>query len=97
MQSISLMASHLIPLCCLSRAPRCRSFPAEASYGYCAAKDEPFYGFRRHLLISASGMSTGFTLTPANVDEPEAWDILAEIEGLLIGAQGYINQYLVQN
>lgn len=64
-----------ILLCCFSRAPGCRSFQGEASYGYCAAKKETYYGFHGHLLISACGVITGFTLTPANGDEREAiWD-----------------------
>ena len=49
-------------LCCLTYAPRCRSFEGIASYGYCAAKDEHFYGFRGHLNISLNGVITGFTV-----------------------------------
>lgn len=67
-------AVHLVdgipmPLCCFTRAPRCRSFRGQADYGYCAAKAETFYGFRAHLLISSTGVITGCTLTPANGDE----------------------------
>lgn len=86
-----------IRLCCLTYAGRCRSFRGQASYGYCAAKDEKFYGFRGHLLVSADGIITGFTLTPANGDEREAlWDLLPEIQGLLIGDKGYISAWLRQ-
>ena len=86
-----------IPLCCFSRAPGCRSFQGEASYGYCAAKKETYYGFHGHLLISACGVITGFTLTPANGDEREAiWDIVRLIQGMVIGDKGYINATLRQ-
>jgi len=86
-----------IPLCCFSRAPSCRSFQGEANYGYCAAKKKPYYGFHGHLLISASGVITGFTLTPANGDEREAiWDIVHLFKGLLIGDKGYISATLHQ-
>jgi IS5 family transposase len=86
-----------IPLCCFTRAPGCRSFRGEASYGYCAAKKETYYGFHGHLLISASGVITGFTLTAANGDEREAiWDIVGLIQGLLIGDKGYISATLRQ-
>lgn len=61
-----------IPLCCLSRAPGCRSFKGEAAYGYCAAKQQTYYGFHGHLLISVTGVITGFSLTPANGSEREA-------------------------
>ncbi len=82
-------------LCCLTYAGRCRSFRGEAAYGYCAAKDEKFYGFRGHLSVSASGIITGFTLTAANADEREAlWEILGQIQGMVIGDKGYISQDL---
>ncbi len=84
-----------IRLCCLTYGGRCRSFQGEASYGYCAAKDEKFYGFRGHLSVSGNGVITGFTLTAANGDEREAlWDIVEDIQGLLIGDKGYIGQFL---
>ncbi len=48
--------------------------------------------FRDHLVISAVGVITGFTLTPANGSEREAvWDIISGIRGLLIGDKGYIS------
>lgn len=75
-----------IPLCCFTRARGCRSFPGVANYGYCAAKKETYYGFHGHLLISASGVITSFTLTSASGDEREAiWDIVTLIQGLVIG------------
>jgi hypothetical protein len=92
---VHLMDGLPIPLCCFTYACRCRSFRGEADYGYCAAKKEHFYGFRGHLNISAAGVITGFTLTPANVDERTAvWDVLPGISGLLLGDKGYINQFL---
>jgi Transposase DDE domain len=86
-----------IRLCCLSRAPRCRSFQGEAAYGYCAAKKEFYYGFHGHLLLSGAGVITGFTLTPANGNEREAlWDMVQTIRGLLIGDKGYLSASLQQ-
>lgn len=86
-----------IPLCCFTRVRGCRSFQAEASYGYCAAKKETYYGFHGHLLISACGVITGFSLTPANGDEREAiWDIVRLIQGMVIGYKGYISATLRQ-
>lgn len=84
-----------IPLCCFSRAPRCRSFQGEATYGYCAAKKQTYYGFHGHLLISATGVISGFSLTPANGSEREAlWDIVPPVYGLLIGDKGYLSEPL---
>ena len=81
-----------IPLCCFTRANGCRLFRGESDYGYCAAKDTVYYRFRGHLVVSAMGVITGFTLTPANGSEREAvWDVIRGIRGLLIGDKGYIS------
>jgi Transposase DDE domain len=86
-----------IPLCCFSRAPRCRSFQGVADYGYCAAKKQTYYGFHGHLLISGTGVITGFTLTPANGNEREAlWEISDSVTGLVIGDKGYLSTSLQQ-
>jgi len=49
---VHLVDGFPVSLCCLTYARRCCSFKGEASYGYCAAKDEKFLGFRGHLLGS---------------------------------------------
>jgi Transposase DDE domain len=95
--AIHLVDGIPIPLCCFSRAPRCRSFRGEAAYGYCAAKKQTYYGFHGHLLISATGVISGFSLTPANGSEREAlWDFVPPVNGLLIGDKGYLSQSLQQ-
>lgn len=94
-ENIHLVDGIPIPLCCFSRAPQCRSFLGEASYGYCAAKKQTYYGFQGHLMMSAGGIITGMSLTPAQTDEREAlWDLLAQIQGLVIGDKGYIRSAL---
>jgi hypothetical protein len=93
--NIHLVDGIPIPLCCFSRAPQCRSFRGEASYSYCAAKKQTYYGFKGHLMISANGIITGLSLTPANIDERDAlWDLLDSIHGLVIGDKGYIRDSL---
>lgn len=95
--TIHLVDGMPIPLCGFSRASRCRSFRGEAAYGYCAAKEQIYYGFHGHLLISASGVITAFSLTPANGSEREAlWDMVNMIHGLLIGDKGYLSTALQQ-
>jgi hypothetical protein len=80
-----------IAVCKLVRAPRSHILPVEADYGYCAAKDEYYYGLKAHVLIDLRGVIVGVTVTAANVDEREAaYDILQAIEGLLLGDKGYI-------
>jgi IS5 family transposase len=81
-----------IPLCGLTRAAGCRSFQGVAAYGYCAAKKQFYYGFHGHLLIRATGVSTGFSLTPANGSEREALgEMVQTIRGLLMGDKGYLS------
>ena len=56
----------------------------EANFGSCASKDEKYYGFDGHLVVSAEGVITSFCLTSANGSEREAlWDVVDGIKGLL--------------
>jgi hypothetical protein len=78
-------------VCKLARAPRAQVLRPESAYGYCAAKDEYYFGLKGHVLIDLRGVVTALTVTAANIDERDAaYDILAVIEGLLIGDKGYI-------
>ena len=52
----------------ITRAPKSECFKYEASYGYCAAKDE-YYGFEGHTVINLEGVVSGYTFAPANIDE----------------------------
>ena len=93
--SIHLIDGLPIPLCHYRRAKNCRLFAGKVSFGYCAAKDEKYYGFKGHLLISYEGVITGFTLTSANGSERDAlWEISSGVNGLLIGDKGYLGQDL---
>lgn len=94
--NVHLVDGIPMPLCGFSRAPS-RCFNGVATYGYCAAKKQFYYGFHGHLLISATGVITGFSLTPANGSEREAlWDMVQMIHGLLIGDKGYLSAALQQ-
>ncbi len=62
---IHLIDGIPIPLCHYQRAKDCRLFSGLASFGYCAAKDEKYYGFKGHLVMNLEGVITGFALTPA--------------------------------
>lgn len=80
-----------IAVCKLARAVRSQVLKPEAAYGYCAAKDEYYYGLKGHVMIDLRGVVTAMTVTAANVDERDAaYDLLSAIEGLLIGDKGYI-------
>jgi len=92
---IHLVDGLPMSVCRFKRAFFSKVFRGKAAYGYCAAKDEKYYGFHGHLLISFSGVITAFTVTTANADEREAlWELLPGVHGLVIGDKGYISASL---
>lgn len=92
---VHLIDGFPLPVCHFRRAHFSRLFAAEAGYGYCAAKRQTYYGFKGHLLISAGGVITSATFTPAYVDERDAvFDLVGSVKGLLIGDKGYLRPLL---
>lgn len=62
-----------LPVCKRKRARRCRKVSGRIFCGYCAAKDEKFFGWRLHLICTPAGLPVNFTLLPA------AWHDLTPI------------------
>ena len=63
-----------------------------AAWGYCATKQEYFYGLRGHLVITLAGTAVAFTVTAANIDERDVVpNLYGTIQGLLIGDKGFIS------
>ena len=91
---IHIIDGFPMPICAKTRANRSRLFKGVASWGYCAAKDEHYYGLHGHLLIDFNGVVTGIEVTPANASEREVvWELaIGKISGTLIGDKGYIGQ-----
>lgn len=84
-----------LPLAHNARAYRSTLLKEHGAWGFCAAKDEHYYGLKGHLVINGSGRITAMTVTPANVDERAAlWDFVGKIKGVLIGDKGYIGKDL---
>ena len=80
-----------MPLCSLRRAPRCRLFRGEAAYGYCAAKDMRYYGFKGHVLTSDDGFILAFGVAAANVDERAMLlEMSASATPYVLGDKGYL-------
>jgi len=80
-----------IKVCQRVRAPRSQNLKSEADYGYCAAKDEYYYGLKANVLIDPRGVVVGITITAAKVDERDsAYEVLQAIIGVLLGDKGYI-------
>src|SRR5688572_12511909 len=85
---IHLLDGFPIPVCRNCRGTRCRTFRDVAAWGYCATKQEYFYGLRGHLVITLAG--TAVTFTVANVDERDVVPNLYD-KVLLIGDKGFIS------
>lgn len=89
---VNIIDGFPIPVCHYARSQRHQSFKSNASYGYCAAKQEKYYGFKGNLLRNLSGVITGLTLTAANVDERDSmFDVIAHVKKLLIGDIGFLS------
>ncbi len=81
-----------LPVCGLTRAPRDRCFKPEADYGYCAAKDLHYYGFKLGLRIARSGMITAYPLLPARPHDINAvHDLVEGFEGIVPADKGFID------
>lgn len=84
-----------MPVCKITRAAQSRCFKGEAGYGYCAAKDEKYYGFEGHVLVSFDGSICGYTFAAADIDERDVLqDMTAGLTGLLAGDKGFIRPLL---
>lgn len=56
---IHMIDGFPMPVCKITRAAKSKCFQGEAAYSYCAAKDEKYYGFEGHVVISFDGIITG--------------------------------------
>ena len=84
-----------IPVCHFARARKGAYFKGEAGYGRCPSKNQVYYGFKGHLLVTISGVVSAFMLTPANIEEHRTLEELSEgATGLLIGDKGFISEAL---
>lgn len=86
-----------IPVAHFKRAHFSRVFKGQATYGFCAAKSEKYYGFKGHLVINSIGVISGFTFAAANIDER---DVLPEnvfgLTGIILGDKGLMRPSLTE-
>ena len=83
-----------LSICKFKRAYFRSLFKGIASYGYCASKDEKYYGLKGNVAINSIGVISNITFTPANVDERESlWEIVNNIKGLVFADKGLIGEF----
>lgn len=90
---ISIIDSLPVPVCRFARAYAlwaCRTFFEHADYGYDEMEKQTYYGLRAHARICWPGLIVGAVLTPANVHDLTAAEVLAErAQGWLLGDRNY--------
>ncbi len=94
---LSLFDGFPIPTCHIKRYKRSKNLKEAGAVGYCASKDEYYFGFTGNLLISGTGGIKGFALTPANIDERDVLpEIVGSTKGMLLADKGLIKPQLTQ-
>lgn len=84
-----------IPTCHFARARRGSLFKGEAGYGRCASKNEVYYGFKGHMVITSSGLISSIMITSANIEEHQpVEELLKGMQGIVIGDKGFISNDL---
>jgi hypothetical protein len=83
-----------LPVCTYTRSQRDRCFKPEADYGYCAAKDLHYYGFKLGLRISRVGMIIHYPLLPARPHDSQLLDdLIAGFEGVVPADKAFIDAF----
>lgn len=91
--NIHIIDGVAMPVAHKARARRSRVFRDTAAWGFCASKDEHYYGLRGHPVMNIEGYVVDFILTPANTDERASLsDLVGVIEGLLLGDKGFLSK-----
>lgn len=83
-----------LPACKRIRAQRCRKVKGKAYYGYCASKQEYYFGWQLHLVCDARGVPVAFDILPARWDElVPLQHLLADLpaDSQIVADKGYIS------
>ncbi len=87
-----------LPVCTYTRSGRDRCFKPEADYGYCAAKDMHYYGFKLGLRISRAGMIIDYPLLPARPHDSQLLDdLIAGFEGVVPADKAFVDHFRQEN
>jgi hypothetical protein len=89
---VYIIDSMPAPVCKRKRAWRCRKVRGKDYCGFCAAKNEKFFGWRLHLVCTPDGVPVTFTLLPAlHHDLTPLYELTVDLpaEACLYGDKGY--------
>nr|WP_100097169.1 IS982 family transposase [Candidatus Hamiltonella defensa] len=95
-QDLYLFDGFPIPLCHIKRYKRSKTeLSSIGAVGYCAAKEEYYFGLKGHILITPQGSTVAYEITASNVDEREVVpEISAGLRGILLADKGLIRPEL---
>jgi hypothetical protein len=72
-------------------------FYGTGGFGYCAAKDKKYFGFKGHAVVNTQGLILNFTFAPANIDERDVLpELVTKYKGMLIADKGLIRPELTE-
>ncbi|MCM8621916.1 MAG: IS982 family transposase [Candidatus Accumulibacter sp.] len=96
---VHLVDGFPVPVCHPRRVGRRTLFRGEAGWGFCASKDEHYFGFHGLVLTTADGIITGVASRAAHIDERDAlFDLPLEYSrGALFGNKGFIRPILTED
>jgi hypothetical protein len=81
-----------LPVCTYTRSGRDRCFTGKADYGFCAAKEERYYGFKLGLRVSRCGFITHYPLLAARPHDVKHLPALVEeFKGLAPADKGFLD------
>jgi hypothetical protein len=95
--AVQIIDTLPLPVCVYTRSQRDRCFKPDADYGYCAAKELHYYGFKMGLRISRIGMIVHYPLLPARPHDSQLLDdLIAGFQGVALADKGFIDGFRQQ-
>ncbi len=83
-----------LPVCQWVRGIRDKCFPEVADYGYCAAKELHYYGFKLGLRVSRIGMITSAILFPARPHDVNfTEELVSGFSKTILGDKGFLDPF----
>jgi hypothetical protein len=87
-----LVDTKPIPVMGMKRSKRHSAFRAKADYGYCAARQRHYFGYKLVLLTTLDGLPVVYDLVPASTDERLAAETVLErvTHTTILGDKGFV-------
>jgi IS5 family transposase len=89
---VFVIDSEPLPVCKRKRAWRCRKVRGRLYCGFCAAKDEKYFGWKLHWVCTPAGLPVTFTLLPAALhDLTPIYELTVDLPpgATVLGDKGY--------